>query len=126
MSEQMKRPEDIKCIGDLPPDVQMGYQVRIMRALMINLVLILKQPIAAYAEIKDITVEMHGPDNFTVTDRDTLESALPSRREISNMIQAEESWPNPFIVGNFDEAKRMANELLKILLELPQDVVLQT
>ncbi|MGB6065414.1 MAG: hypothetical protein WBG50_11430 [Desulfomonilaceae bacterium] len=93
---------------------------------MINLVLILKQPIAAYAATKDITVEMHGPDDFTVTNCDTPESVLPARSEISNMIQAEESWPNPFVEGNYDEAKRMTNELLRILLELPQDIVLQT
>lgn len=126
MSEQVKRFEDMKCVGDLPLDVQIGHQVRVMRALIINLIWTLREPVAAFVAAKEITVTPQGPDDFTVKYIGMPESELPSRQETCNMIQTDQPWSNPFLDGDYYEAKKAANSLLGILFGLPKDFVFPT
>ncbi len=107
-------------------EAQAAHQVRIFRALIINLVLVLKEP---------MTASCWGTNEVKVSENDknlpmkaifqtTMESVLPTRKEVGEMLLEEESWPNSQLSDIHAEAIEAANVLLKTLLGLPKDLAI--
>jgi hypothetical protein len=106
-------------------EAQIAHQLEIFRALIINLILLLKEPMASYEITKIFTMPLDGEEPTSASCQTSAESALPTRKEVGDMLLAEELWLNPSLSYIHPDAVKAANVLLKALLELPKDLVIR-
>ena len=109
-------------IGDLPLEVQMRQQFQTLHRLIINFLLVVREPTA------DILVAKRAffiDDTPSLPDKEQGKdvSYMLSRDEMSKMLQSAKTWPDPFLMETSEAIYDAAEHLVKLVLELPEDFV---
>jgi hypothetical protein len=116
--------EAVKKIAEMPDNVQLQYQVRAMQHLIVNLITVLREPMAGFVAQKPVIEIRETPREVQLKTTDTVDDFLPSPRQLQEWLGSCAQLPDPLLCEPVHRnAQDAAKELVKTAFGLPWDFV---
>ncbi len=121
MSEDYERMKDVSQVADLPQRQQVRLQLLALQQVILGLLAHLGDDIQTYVATREVDRDLK-PTAVPTSATGRIHGAVPSPRQIKEMLQPEDVWSiDPTLHEHYERAAQKAAELAKLWLGIPED-----